>query len=562
MTEFGTRFFTMATLLVLVTAAAYSALPGNGFISFDDPQYLTKNPRMAEGLTAKNVAWAFTSLENSNWHPLAWLSHMADVSLFGMRPAPHHLVNLLLHLTNTIMVFGVFTAASGALWPSALTAALFAVHPLHVESVAWAAERKDVLCAFFYLLAMAAYLRYVRGPGARRYLPVVAFSALALMTKPMAVSLPFALLLLDYWPLGRVLPDSAGRRPGGSGTCGWARFRRLLLEKAPLAGLAAVAGILTVVAQSREAISTSFGLWPTLRVTLPNVPLAYLHYLGKMFWPAGLTVFYPHRSHGIPLLETVLSLVVILAVCVLAILYRRRRPWLAMGWVWYLVILLPTVGLLQVGRQAAADRYTYLPLLGIFILISWGIPDVLPSFSRRRLLFGACAGAVVLLLTLQTFRQVRFWRDDQTLFTRALEVAPANYVAHHLLGKDLLDRGDFPAALNHFEAALKEAPLELPPLFFSGTALYGMGRFDEALQRFQSYLRMRPDSYEASYNIGAILCHRKKPEEGMRYLEKVLELQPGQPAAVALLAQCRRAASARADGGPADAPPSRTDEER
>jgi len=519
------RAIAIALLLILVTVAAYSSLPGNGFISFDDPEYLTSNPRMVEGLTPGNVAWAFTSLECSNWHPLTWLSHLADVSVFGMRPAPHHIVNLLLHLLNTLLVCRVFATATGLFWPSALTAALFAVHPLHVESVAWASERKDVLCAFFYLLATAAYLRYVRKPGASRYLTVAALFALGLMAKPMAVSLPFALLLLDFWPLGRARGTS---------------HRRLLFEKAPLFGLAAVAGVLTVVAQSRKAFSLEFGPWQTLTVTLPNVPLAYLHYLRKMLWPSDLTVFYPHRGHGIPLEETVLPLFVLLAVSVLAIVFRRRRPWLAVGWFWYVVVLLPAVGIFQVGSQAIADRYTYLPLLGMFVLLCWAIPDALPSFPRRALLLGACAGAVVLLLAFQTSRQVRYWRDDTTLFSRALEITPRNFFAHYILGMGWLERGDLVLALNHFEAALQEAPLESQPLFFSGTALFGLGRYDAALQRFQSYLRIRPKSHEALYNIGAILFRQGKPKEAIPYLEKVLELQPGQPKAILLLAQCRR----------------------
>jgi tetratricopeptide (TPR) repeat protein len=519
------RFRAIALLLCLVTIAAYGALPGNGFTSFDDPEYLTKNPRVAQGLSPKNVVWALTAFENANWHPLTWISHMTDVSLFGMRPAPHHAVNLLLHLANTALVFRVFAAATGGLWPSALVAALFALHPLHVESVAWASERKDVLSACCYLLAMAAYLRHVRRPDARRYLAVVALFALALMAKPMAVSLPFALLLLDFWPLDRF-----------RATPPW----KLLGEKAPLILLAAAAGVLTVIAQSREAFSRTFGLWPTLRVTLPNVPLAYLHYLRTMLWPSDLTVFYQHRGHGIEIAETVAPLAAILAVSALALLFHRRRPWLTTGWFWYLVVLLPAAGIFQVGSQAVADRYTYLPLLGIFVLFGWGIPAELPAFPRRRLLFAACAGTVLLLLSLQTFRQVRTWRDDETLFSRALDIEPRNYLAHFFLGQGLLARGELLPALNHYEAALKEAPLEFRTLFASGTALYGLGRYDEALQRFQTYLRIRPDSYEACYNIGAILCRQSKPEEAIPYLERVLALSPGQPAAAALLERCRR----------------------
>jgi tetratricopeptide (TPR) repeat protein len=264
-------------------------------------------------------------------------------------------------------------------------------------------------------------------------------------------------------------------------------------------------------------------------------------------------VFYPHRGHGILLGEIALPLFVLIAVSALAVLLRRRKPWLATGWFWYLVVLLPAVGILQVGAQAVADRYTYLPLLGIFVLLCWGIPDALPSFPRRPLLLGACGGAVVLLLAYQTTRQVRYWRDDTTLFTRALEINPGNVLGHYFLGKGLLERGASLPALNHFEAALKEAPLEFRSLFASGMALYGLGRHEEALQRFRSYLGIRPNSHEAHYNIGAILSRQGKPREAIPHLEKVLELKPGQPRAVSLLAQCRRQVSVWAGGGARDA---------
>jgi len=538
------RFRAISILLLLVTISAYGSLPGNDFVSFDDPEYLTSNPRVAQGLTLRNAAWAFTSLENSNWHPLTWLSYLTEASLFGMRPAPYHIVSLIFHLANTILVFRVFTAITGALWASAMTAALFAVHPLHVESVAWASERKDVLCAFFYLLALASHVRYVRKPGANRYLALIACFALGIMAKPMAVSLPLVLLLLDFWPLGRALPTPAGRRPGGTPL--W----KLLLEKAPLIGLAVASGALTVIAQSREAFSHIFGLLPTLKVTLPNVPLAYLHYLQKTIWPSDLAVFYPHRGHGILPEEIVLPFLVILVVSLLAILVRHRRPWLTVGWSWYVVVLLPTVGIFQVGSQSVADRYTYLPLIGIFLLVCWGIEDLTPPFSRRRLLLGVCGALVLLLLSLQTARQVRFWRDDTTLFTRSLEISPGNYLAHYFLGKHSLERGDLLAAANHFDAALQEAPLEYRTLFFGGMASYRLGKYDEALQRFATFLRIRPKSYEAHYNLAKILFRQGKPGEALSHLEIVLQLQPGQPDAISLLAQCRRQLSGESAGYP------------
>lgn len=259
-----------------------------------------------------------------------------------------------------------------------------------------------------------------------------------------------------------------------------------------------------------------------------------------MFWPSDLTVFYPHRGHGITLAETAFPVFVLLAVTILAILSRRRRPWLSVGWLWYVVVLLPTVGVFQVGAQAVADRYTYLPLLGIFVLLCWGIPEALPASPRRAPFLAVGATTLLVLLGLQTSRQVRYWRDDQTLFTRALQIVPGNYLAHYFLGKGRLERGDYLQALRHFDAALQERPVEFRTLFASGTVLYGMGRYAEALQRFQAYLRTRPNSYEALYNIGMTLYRLDKPLEAIPYLERVLVQQPGQPAAIALLAQCRR----------------------
>jgi len=373
--------------LALVTFVAFVQVGHNDFINYDDAEYVTENEKVQKGLNIESFVWAFTTGHASNWHPLTWLSHMLDCQLYGLSPAGHHLTNLFLHLLNTLLLFGVLKTMTRAVWPSAFAAVLFAVHPLHVESVAWIAERKDVLSAFFWMLTMAAYLRYTKHPCIVRYLPVVFAFALGLMTKPMLVTLPFVLLLLDYWPLKRLqfgrinIPESQSHK-------------RLILEKIPLFTLAAISSVITcIVQQSGGAMGGNEVL--TVGVRLANALVSYVGYIHKMIYPKGLAVLYPHPLDGVGLWQPVVSFIILAVISAGVIFASRKRRYLATGWFWYLGTLIPVIGLVQVGSQAMADRYTYLPSIGIFIILAWGIPELLARWRCRKVIPAVLAGIVL-----------------------------------------------------------------------------------------------------------------------------------------------------------------------
>ena len=398
----GTRTAMAGFVLALValTIVAFWPMRRNQFIFFDDEDYLVQNAVVKRGLTFDGVVLAFTKSYAANWHPLTWVSHMIDVDLFGLDPRGHHFTSFAIHLSNALLLLFTLRAMTARAGPSFLVAALFAVHPLHVESVAWAAERKDVLCAFFWILTTALYLRYVRRPGARRYFPVLLSFTLGLLSKSMVVTLPLVLLLLDYWPLGRF-----GERVTGGAGAAPNRSPRLVAEKAPLLALAGLAGLFTVKAQSTAGLVHSLALFPAA-ARVANAILAPARYLGKTAWPADLAVFYPFTHHALGDPRVLASAGFLAVVSVVALLLRRQRPWLLTGWLWYLVGLMPVIGLIQVGDQALADRYTYLPLIGVFIAGVWSLPrpESLRAVPRAALAAGAVV--VLLLLTGLTQRQV------------------------------------------------------------------------------------------------------------------------------------------------------------
>ena len=360
----GSRnLFLVAAVLSLVTLAAYWRLPANGFIvRYDDGAYVTQNPHVQAGLTGQTIRWAFTSVWSGNWHPLTWISHMVDCRLFGLNPLGHHLVNLLLHICNTILLLLVFTRMTGSLWRSAFVAAVFAIHPLHVESVAWVAERKDVLSTFFWMLTMGAYVLYSEKPGVKRYLPVAFIYALGLTAKPMLVTLPLVLLMLDYWPLGR--------------SRSW---RSLLLEKLPLLAMAAGSSIITLIAQRGVALS-HLDAFP-IGIRIENALVSYAVYIQKTLWPTKMAIFYPYPE-SIAAWKVAASAITLAGVSAMVLLTTRKRRYMGFGWMWYVVTLIPVIGLLQVGLQAMADRYTYVPLIGLFVIAAWLVPDLVVETKR------------------------------------------------------------------------------------------------------------------------------------------------------------------------------------
>ncbi len=534
--------FVPLLLLALLTVGAFLPVLDNGFVGFDDDPYIVENPRVRAGLTWEGLRWAFASFGHaSNWHPLTWLSHMLDVQLFGLDPRGHHLSSLLLHLANALLLFGVLRAATGAAWRSFLVSSLFAVHPLHVESVAWAAERKDLLSTFFGLLAVAAYLRAVRRRDAGSFALCVGAFALGLLAKPMLVTLPFVLLLLDWWPLGRLAPSaraSAGGRP---------LFWRPLLEKIPLLALSAASSVVTWLVQERvRAAWTLEALPPATR--LANALGAYFTYLRKAAWPADLAVFYPLAPAGPPARETALLAALFVAVCVAVVALRRRGPYAPVGWFWYLGTLVPVIGLLQVGRQAMADRYTYLPLTGLFIVVAWSLPDLVPRRHRGALLAVPAAAALLLLAGL-TRQQARHWRDSTALFEHSLAVTGDNVLARSNLLNQLAAQGRHAEVVERLSASLRADPRSVMTRINLAGALYRSGALDRAVGLYREVIAEGPAHPEVYNNLGCALFAQGKVEESVRAWREALRIDPRHVSAHFNLAQVLEKRGARAEAG-------------
>jgi len=511
----GRRWYTRPAPLVtaaLLGAAflAYLPLLHNGFVLYDDHLYITENMRVRAGLTWSNIRWALTSQEQGNWFPLTWLSHLADVQLYDLRAWGHHLTSLLLHLANTALVFFVLRALTGAVGRSAAVAALFALHPLHVESVAWASERKDVLCAFFWLLATAAYVRYARRPAAGRSALVAVLVACSLMSKPLAVTLPLTLLLLDVWPLGRLGPRGTP-------------IARLVLEKLPLVALAAGASVLTYRAQLLGGAVADPALFtPALRVG--NAVLAYARYLGKTFWPQKLSVLYFYHSQRAGGWEVAAAGAALAAATLLLVLARRRRPALAIGWLWFLGVLVPMIGLVQVGVQGFADRYTYVPHIGLFVAIVWGLNDLVVRRPRLRpALAGLCVAALVAFGAL-TFTQAAIWRNSSTLFGQALTVSPDNLMVEMMLGRALTKEGRIEEANTHFLRALERFPGLPEAHLLLGVNFLHRGDRGQAFTHFTEEIQVNPGSTNAHLYLAAIMEQQGRWPEARAHYEAVLQM--------------------------------------
>ncbi|MGA3017377.1 MAG: tetratricopeptide repeat protein [Bryobacteraceae bacterium] len=461
--------------LFVATFAVYAQVRHFDFVNFDDPEYVTSNPHVRTGITPANVAWAFTSGEAANWFPLTRLSHMLDYQMFGLRSGWHHLTNVLLHALAVLLLFAFLNRSTGSRWRSAWVALVFALHPLHVESVAWVAERKDSLSAFFGLLALWSYVRYVERPAPRRYLLVVLAFGLGLMAKPMLVTLPLVMLLVDVWPLGRVTDRS------------WSRIWPLLREKIPFFAMAAAAAGATYLVQQASGAVRSSEAFP-LALRVENALVSYIIYIAKMFWPVRLAVFYPYPS-AVPAWQAAAAALAIAAISILVLRSVRNRPYLAVGWLWYLGTLVPVIGLIQVGAQARADRYTYLPMVGLSIMLVWGLPEVLKS---KVAIFGAIVACLACAVLCEA--QIQYWRNSETLFRHALDVTSSNYLAHHNLGVAFADEGRFPEAIKQYQAALQIEPNAANVQTDYGNALAKSGRIPEAIEHYEAALRVLPDS--------------------------------------------------------------------
>jgi len=530
--------------LLALTLAVFWPVYRFDFLSYDDSEYVSQNVRVQAGLNGGNIAWAFRTFFFMNWHPLTWLSYMLDSQLFGLRSGAFHLVNVLLHALTTLLVFAVFKRMTGARWPSAFLAMLFAVHPLHVESVAWIAERKDVLSGFLFMLTLWAYLRYTERPQPRRYSLTLLFFAFGLMAKPMLVTLPFVLLLLDFWPLRRLHTATTPSITHHPSSITDHPSPRLLWEKAPFFILAGVSSLLTCLAQ-RGAEVPFASLSLAQRFT--NSLVSYGRYLGKAIWPQNLAVYYPHPGHW-PAWEVAGAALLLFAVTLFAIAQWRKRPYLAVGWFWFLGMLVPVIGLVQVGGQSMADRYMYLPLIGLLIISIWGALDLLhththnlnpnpnpnpnPAHPLRRSLPILGAAAAVLACLLVSSRQVRFWDNTQHLFERALAVTSGSSQAHEGLGVALLLDGKTNEALPHFTAALDIDPANYSAYGSVGNVLLGQGKTAEALVQIQKGLQLSPDNPILNHNCGLCLALQGRFAEALPYYSAALRAKPEFPDAL------------------------------
>ena len=474
--------------LVGLTWAVFAQTLRHDFVNYDDPSYVYENPRIIAGLSLENVGWAFTHIHGQNWHPLTTISHMADSQWFGRNASGHHLTNVLLHSLTAALLFAALYRLTRATWRSAIVAALFAVHPLRVESVAWIAERKDVLSGLFFMLTLLAYAAYARRPGPWRYLTVCGCVAAGLMSKPMLVTLPAVLLLLDYWPMGRLSAKKI-------------TYTRCLLEKVPLILLVIGGGIATLLAQG-SYIGAGENLPLTWRVG--NALVTYLIYLKQFFWPTGLIPFYPHPEHTLSFAQIALSATLLVTFSLAGLWQAKKRPYLLVGWLWYVGMLVPVIGLVQVGWQGHADRYTYLPEIGIGVVLVWGFAEMIGQGRKVRLLAGIAAVVTIAAISVVASRQTTHWKNSEALWRHTLEVTPDNDVAQTNLGVVLLGRGETGEAASHFETAL----------------------------------RLRPDNVSAHINLGNVQLHDGRLEEGQRHLLRALALEPANSEGSNLLGVC------------------------
>jgi tetratricopeptide (TPR) repeat protein len=504
------KLFSICLLLTLLTIATYWPVTGNQFIAFDDQLYVTENTHVISGISWQGAYWAFTSFDATNWHPVTWLSHQLDVTLFGLDPGWHHAMNLVIHVLNTLLLVTLLARLSGALWRSALVAALFAIHPLHVESVAWVAERKDLLCAFFFLLTLHAYLRYTRRMQWRNLLPATLLFALSLLSKPMAVSLPLVLLLLDWWPLRRV-----GHIP----------IRTILAEKTPFILLSGASCLVTIFAQQTGGAVISVAKLGIL-ARIANALSAYVLYLWQMLWPHNLAILYPLPTTPSVWLAVLGAAIIILAT-IAGLRLRNSQPYLLAGWLWFLGMLVPVIGLFQVGVQSHADRYTYLPMIGCSVAVVWGMCDIAPRRQSVHAVLKVLAAGLLLLLALQSRQQVLAWRDSETLFRQALAVTADNYVIHMNLGIALWKRGQQDEAIAEYRKAITICPEYADLHFFLANALLVQDKAEEAINEYRTTLGLHPDFPYTHTNLGMALQKAGRMEEAVAEYQEGLRVVPG-----------------------------------
>ena len=521
------RTVVLCLLLVAATLAVYNPVHGNSFVNFDDDHYITHNPHIVAGLSWDTVKWAFTNYYEANWHPLTWLSHALDCQWFGLNPVGHHYVNVFLHAVNALLLFWVLQSATKRTWPSLLVAALFALHPVNVESVAWASERKNVLSMMFLLLGLGAYGWYAKKPVMGRYFLVAACFACGLMAKPQVITLPFVLLLWDYWPLRRFETATA---------------KELLVEKTPLFGLALASAVITMRAQKAGGAIHNFAAY-SFRVRLENAIVAYTRYIGKAFWPTRLSPLYPHPLDLLRLWQVVAS-ILILALVSVVVIRNRRHGYMFTGWFWFVGTLVPMVGLIQVGEQAMADRYAYLPFVGLFVMVCWAADEWVQTHASAARWLTVAAVAVLGTLGWLTYRQIGYWRDSETLWSYALRVTPVrSYKAHFNLAMAYDQQSRFDEAIQQLRESID--PRDDDPQIHLGLGIYDQrhGDIQDAIDEFQTTLRLTTDSAmkgDAYSNLGSAYRQVRDFDRARESFTRALQINPRQTVALinlGLLAQ-------------------------
>jgi protein O-mannosyl-transferase len=507
--------------LTITTLAVYVQIRHYDFVDIDDSIYVYNNRYIQKGLTLENIIWALTTNHAGNWHPLTWMSHMLDCQLFGMKPGWHHLSNLVFHIVNTLLLFLIFNKMTGCLWQSFFIAALFSLHPLHVESVAWVAERKDVLSTFFWMLTMWSYNRYVELPSLNRYFLIIFLFTLGLMNKPMLVTLPFVLLLLDFWPLDRFM-----LRHSKSDSSSHQKLSALyvVFEKVVLFILVALSSAVTIYAQKLGGAVTSLNIIP-LKVRIFNALLSYVTYIEKTIFPNKLAVLYPYPT-TILMWKVAAAFVLIVSISYFAIKSMKQRPYFFMGWLWYLGTLIPVIGLVQVGRQSFADRYTYVPLIGLFIIIAWGFSDFFERYRHKKIWASILTVILFFNLIPMTYKQIGYWKDYLTLCEHTLEVTSDNFIMHTYIGNILYSQGREEDAINHYLQALEIQPDFIDARINLGNALIDLGRTEEAINHYLQVLKIKPDFAEIHINLGNALEKLDRIQEATNHYLQAIKIYP------------------------------------
>jgi len=508
---YGHSEILICLILFIITSAVYLQVLYHGFVIFDDPEYVIANPHIINGLTIKSIIWSFTAEVQGNWHPLTLLSHMLDCQLYGLNPGPHHITSLFLHILNTLLLFLVLKRMTDALWKSAFAAALFALHPLHIESVAWVAERKDVLSTLFWMLTMWCYVRYAQRPDIKRYTLVLFPFVLGLTAKPMLVTLPFVLLLLDYWPLKRIHFGKPGN---------W----RLLLEKVPLFAISAASSIVTCVFQESGKLVASLAN-VSISVRIENALVSYVNYICKMFWPFNLAVLYPHPQI-LPWWKVSGACLLLASIFFLAIKLWRRHPYITVGWLWYMGTLVPVIGLVQVGAQAMADRYTYVPLIGLFIAVAWGAPGLVTHWRHKKIALTVAAVMLLSIFTTATVFQLRYWTDSTRLLEQTLRVTSNNWVTHYNLGAIMAEQKKTAQAVMHFSETPRINPNIEEAHFNLGVIKAHHGMTIQAINHFSEALRINPRLGDAHYHLGVALDKTGRTNDAVKHFSLALQTNP------------------------------------